>query len=270
MIKAVIHGPNGKMGRAMIASAAADKRFKLVGGLAPADRAYLGQDLGLLAGLGQSLGAEAAADFDRLPDCDLVLDCTNAQAAVELAALCAERGLALVTGTTGFGPEQRKQLERAGERIPLLMAANTSRVVYLLMELIGLAARQRPDADVDIIEMHGRTKPDAPSGTALELGRVLAAELGLDFNSAVDYGRPPGTARGEGRLEISSVRSGGIPSSHTVIFGFGGERLELTHHVYDYSPFAEGMIEAGAWLMGRGPGFYGLEDAFPASGKDDR
>lgn len=264
MVRLLVIGPNGKMGRALVRSAAENPTVRLVGGVGPKGRDYIGTDLGLLVGLGRSIGAQVCDDIGAIiADCDVVLECTKPEVSMEVLEACVEHGKPFVTGTTGFTREQVLQTRQAGQVIPVLRASNASPIVHLLYDLIQtVTKRVGMEADIDIIEMHSKTKRDAPSGTALEIGEVVARELGLDLDEAAQYGREGMGARSPDTIQFSSVRSGGVTSTHRVIFGFQNERLELTHHAYSADAFADGLIEAAIFVSDRKAGHYGLEDVF--------
>jgi len=260
MVKVLIIGPNGKMGRAMVHSAHKNPNTLIVGGVGPKDREYIGMDLGALVGLGQNIGSKVVHDIgDIIEKCDVVLDCTRTEVSMQVLQVCMEYKRAFVTGTTGFSKAERKELKKAGKNIPVLHASNTSTIAHLLFYLVKIVAKEvGMKADIDIIEMHGNTKIDAPSGTANEIGEIISRELGLNLEKITEYGRKGKGMRSPHTIHFSSIRSGEIPSSHQVIFGFENERLELTHHAYNMNPFAEGMIESAIFINDKGPGCYDL------------
>jgi 4-hydroxy-tetrahydrodipicolinate reductase len=264
MVQVLIMGPNGKMGRAMVKSAERNPDVRVVGGVGPKGRDYTGMDLGPLVGLGRSIGARVYDDIRAIIDeCDVVLDCTTPEASMQTLKACLERKKAFVVGTTGFSDEQRRELREAGQVIPVLPASNTSPIVHLLYHLIQIVTQKvGMSADIDIVEMHKNTKVDAPSGTAKEIGHIIAGELGSDLDEIAEYGRVGNSARSPHTVQFSSIRSGGIPSSHQVIFGFQNERLELTHHAYNMDAFADGMIAAALFISDKDSGCYDLEEAF--------
>ena len=262
MVSLVVLGPNGAMGRALVKGAVANPELNLVGGVGPRGRDYIGIDLGLLVGLGRQIGAPVVDNLEALiDDCDVVLECTTPEASSSALAVCVERGKAFVTGTTGFTADQVNALQRAGESIPVMHASNGSPVVHLLYDLIRIASRELgKDADIDIVEIHGRNKPDAPSGTAQEMAQIIAEELGYDLEGAAEYGRRGMGKRGSASIQFSSLRSGGTPSSHQVIFGLEHERLELTHRALDTAAFAGGLIEAVLFVSNQARGYFTLDD----------
>ena len=268
MLKLVIIGPNGKMGRAMVKAAHNHADVRLVGAVGPRGRSYIGSDVGILVGLKSALGILVVDAIEAVvTNCDVVMECTRPEVCMQVLATCVAHRKAFVTGTTGFSDSQRQCLQDAGRSIAVLPAANTSRVVHLLFELIKTAVQTvGRTADIDIIDLHASTKSDAPSGTAREIGAIMAAELGASPMDVCVQNR--NGVRPPGQIQFSSIRSGGIPSSHQIIFGFENERLELVHHVYNMDAFAEGMLAAALFIAGRPRGCYRLEQVFAASADD--
>ncbi len=264
MVNLLIVGPNGNTGRALVRCAARRADVNLVGGVGPEGRDYIGSDLGLLVGLGRRVGAHVVDDIqDIIDESNVVLECTRPEVSMEVLEACLEHGKAFATGTTGFSPEQVKRMRRAGDAIPVLHASNGSPIVHLLYDLVRLVSRRvGEEADIDIVEMHGSGKLDAPSGTAQEIGEIIAEAVGLDLDQVAEYGREGMGRRGSDSIQYSSIRSGGIPSTHQVIFGFPNERLELVHHAYNMDAFADGLIKGALFVAGQERGYYGLEDAF--------
>ena len=264
MIRVVIIGPNGKMGRAMVKAAHKHADVRLAGTVGPRGRPYIGSDVGLLVGLGSALGTPVVDDIEAVVNaCDVVMECTRPAVSMQMLEACLVHRKAFVTGTTGFSDTQRQSLRDAGGRIAVLPASNTSRVVHLLFQLIKTATRAMGrTADIDVVDLHASTKPDAPSGTAREIGAMVAAELGNGSTPMDAYGQDRKGARPPGRIQFSSIRSGGIPSSHQIIFGFENERLELVHHVYNMDAFADGMLAAALFIAGRPRGCYRIEEVF--------
>lgn len=263
MVKLLIVGPNGNMGRALVRAAARTPGIELVGGVGPKDRYYIGTDLGLLVGLGKHVGARVFDDIEHVIDeSDVVLECTRPKASIEVLDACLDHQRAFATGTTGFSEEQAIRIRRAGDTIPVLHAANGSPIVHLLYKLVRLVSQEvGQEADIDIVEMHGNTKLDAPSGTAMEIAEIIADTLGYDLDRVAGYGRRGIGQRESDSIQYNSIRSGGTPSTHRVIFGFQNERLELTHYTYNTGAFADGLIKGARFIGGKDRGFYTLRDA---------
>lgn len=247
-MKLLITAPGGKMGRLLVREA--QKRpedFTLVGAVGNPRGDSIGKDISAAAG-GPPVGALIYAGLEEiLPACDGVIDFSTVDRSMEVAAACVAHGKPLLVGTTGFSPEQEAILAQAGETIPLSVSHNTSKAVNLLYQLLDLTARALgPAADIDIVDMHDNQKLDSPSGTAKVMGRTISQAL---------------TQTGAGKeVTYHSIRSGNLPSTHTVIFGLEGERIELTHHAYDYTTFAKGALDGILFLKDQAPGCYSSEE----------
>ncbi|HJU08982.1 MAG TPA: 4-hydroxy-tetrahydrodipicolinate reductase, partial [Rhodanobacteraceae bacterium] len=174
---------------------------------------------------------------------------------------CRANGVALVAGTTGLDAGQRAAMQSAARDIPILYAANFSLGIAVLTKLLREAARALPDWDLEIIEAHHSRKVDAPSGTALALGRAAAAARGQDFETVASFARHGHTgARPENAIGFSSIRAGEIVGEHTALLATKDERIELTHRACDNAIFARGALQAAAWLVGKPPGMYSIQD----------
>jgi 4-hydroxy-tetrahydrodipicolinate reductase len=264
MVRLLIVGPNGNMGRALVRAAARTPGLELVGGVGPKGRDYIGIDLGLLVGLGKHLGARVFDDIEHVIDeSDVVLECTRPAVSIGVLEACLDHQTAFATGTTGFSEEQATRIRYAGDTIPVLHAANGSPIVHLLYKLVRLVSREvGEEADIDIVEMHGNAKLDAPSGTAKEIAEIIADTLGSDLDHVAEYGRRGMGQRESDSIQYNPIRSGGTPSTHRVIFGFQNERLELTHYTYNTDAFADGLIKGALFIGDKDRGFYTLRDVF--------
>ena len=247
MVKIVIMAPRGHMDGLIVASAARRKEIQIVGGVGTPGRDYIGQDIGLVAGIGIEVGAKVYGDLEEIIDaCDLVIDFSTVDLSMKTLECCLAHKKAYICGTTGFSEEQTKKLLAAGEVIPMMKAANTSFVVNVMRKILGeVAEKLGSKCHIDVIDMHSWNKPDAPSGTAKELGEEMARMS------------PDKTYED---ITFHSLRSGNIPSTHKVVFGCMGERLEITHDAFDWSCFAEGACDAASFMAGKGPGLYTMED----------
>jgi 4-hydroxy-tetrahydrodipicolinate reductase len=255
-------GCGGRMGRMLIADIVATEGCGLSGGAAKPGSASIGQDLGELAGTGR-IGLAAADDARQLlRDSDVAIDFTTPEATVTHAALAAELGRPIVIGTTGLSGEQEAAIRRAAERVPVVWAANTSLGINLLFGLVEqVAARLGPEWDIEILEMHHRGKVDAPSGTALALGRVAAAARCVAFDAVAQRGRDGITGpRPAGAIGFAALRGGDNIGEHHVVFAGMGERLELVHRATNRAIYAKGAVRAARWLVGRPPGLYGMKE----------
>jgi 4-hydroxy-tetrahydrodipicolinate reductase len=255
-------GCGGRMGRMLIADIVASEGCELAGGAARPGSAPLGRDLGELAGIGRLGIAATEGARQVLRDSDVAIDFTTPEATAAHAALAAELGRPIVIGTTGLSGEQEKAVRRAAERVPIVWAANTSLGINLLFGLVEqVAARLGPEWDIEIVEMHHKGKVDAPSGTALALGRVAASARGVAFEDAAQRGRDGITGpRKPGAIGLAALRGGDNIGEHHVFFAGLGETLQLTHRATNRAIYAKGAVRAARWLVGRPPGLYGMKE----------
>lgn len=247
MIKTVITAPKGSLGSLVVQEACKRDDIRIVGGVGAPGRDYIGEDIGVVAGADGPAGAVVYDDIEKIIDqCDLVLDFSTVELSMEVLASCRAHGKSLICGTTGFTDEQAEKFIEAGAEIPVMKAANTSYVVNVMREVLGeTAARLGSKCKIEIIEMHSETKKDAPSGTAIELAEEMAA-------------RSPDKDMDD--IEIHSVRAGNTPSTHRVIFGCMGERMEISHDAYDWRCYASGACDAAVYMEGKKKGVYTMED----------
>lgn len=261
-MKLIVVGPRGKMGRLITKIAAERDDLELVAGVAPKGRDYIGKDLGNAAVVGYELGVKVVDDLETVIDtCDVIIDFSTKEMAMEVVRLAVLHKKALVCGTTGFTETEFAVFEQAAETIPMLYAANTSKLVNVMNKLLEIAAKVvGNETDIEILEMHDQWKKDAPSGTSKEMGEILADALGKELKEIAVYGREGESPREKGTIGYHSLRAGNIPSSHTVFFGGMGERLEITHHSYNWECFARGACDCAAYLEGKEPGFYTIKD----------
>jgi len=261
-IRMGVIGCGGRMGRMLIAEIAAEEGCALSGGTANPGSVPIGGDLGELAGLGRIGLAVGAAPGELIGASDVVIDFSVAAATAAHAALAAELGTPLVIGTTGLSAAETAAVRAAAERIPIVWAANTSLGVNLLLGLVEqVAARLGPDWDIEIMEMHHRGKADAPSGTALALGRAAAAGRGVALDDVAQRGRDGITgARKSGDIGFAALRGGDAVGDHHVVFAGAGERLELSHRATNRAIYAKGAVRAARWVIGQPPGLYGMKE----------
>ena len=256
-------GASGRMGRSIVPLIAqgADG-LRLSGALAAPGDKEIGQDAGVIAGVAP-LAVAVTDKLDRaLTDADVAIDFTLPAASLVNARLCSERKCPMVIGTTGHDAPQRAEIEQIARVIPIVMAPNMSVGVNVLFKLAELAARALDAGfDAEIYEAHHRNKVDAPSGTALGLGRAVAQGRGVELDEVADYARHGSTGiRKRGNIGFSVVRGGDIVGDHRLIFAGVGEQIELAHHAQDRSGFARGAIVAARWVVGRPPGLYSMLD----------
>ncbi len=255
-------GASGRMGRTIVPLLLASDDLRLSGALAAPGDPAVGQDAGVIAGAAPAGVAVTVDAAVALRDARVAIDFTLPAVSVADARACAERGCALVIGTTGHDAMQRAELEAAARTIPIVLAPNMSLGVVLLFRLAELAARALDaDYDIEIFEAHHRHKVDAPSGTALGLGRAAAQGRGTTLEAAGVYARHGQTGpRERGKIGFSVLRGGDIVGDHRLIFAGPGEQIELAHHAQDRSGFARGALAAARWVAGRPPGLYSMTD----------
>ena len=231
------------------------------------DHPAVGRDAGIVAGAGE-LGVAVAASLDDVIDRgDVIIDFTFHEATVVHAEKAAEKGRAMVIGTTGLTPEEHGRIEELAGRFPCVLAPNMSVGINLLYKLIETTARVLgDDYDIEIVEAHHRMKKDAPSGTALQLARVAASALERDFDKVAVFERHGMIGeRSRAEIGIQTVRAGDIVGEHTVLFGGIGERIEITHRASSRDTFAKGAVRAAIWIASRPPGLYNMQDVLGLS-----
>lgn len=263
MVKIAIAGAAGRMGRTLVeAVTQSDTELSLAVATVLADDAALGVDIGLLA-VGSAIGVATIADLESaIDDFDVLIDFTSPEATLAHLAICQEHNKAIVIGTTGMSETQQQAITDAAAFIPVVFAPNMSVGVNLCFKLLEQAAKVLGDeVDIEISEAHHRYKKDAPSGTALKMGAVIADTLGRKLDDCAIYGRQ-GVSEERDRKTIgfATIRAGDIVGEHTVIFAGLGERIEITHKASSRMTFASGAVRAAAWLAGRDMGLYSMQD----------
>ncbi|WP_286785335.1 MULTISPECIES: 4-hydroxy-tetrahydrodipicolinate reductase [Pseudomonas] len=263
MRRIAVMGAAGRMGKILIE--AVQQTAGAAGLTAAVDRpdsTLVGADAGELAGIGR-IGVPLSGDLSRVVDeFDVLIDFTHPSVTLKNLEVCRRAGKAMVIGTTGLSQEEKQQLVAAAKDVPLVFAANFSVGVNLCLKLLDTAARVLGDeVDIEIVEAHHRHKVDAPSGTALRMGEVVAEALGRDLREVAVYGREGQTgARDRQTIGFATVRAGDIVGDHTVLFAADGERVEITHKASSRMTFAKGAVRAALWLEGREAGLYDMQD----------
>lgn len=257
-----VAGAAGRMGRALIEVCRNTAGVALTAALEQAQSPLLGRDAGELCGLGPigvTLGADISGATGRF---DVLIDFTQPQATLQNLAACRGAGRRIVIGTTGLAPEQQQLVAEAARDIAVVFTPNMSIGMNLCFKLAELAARTLgPQAEIEISEAHHSRKKDAPSGTALRLGEVVAGALGKKLDEVAVYELAgKGGSRVPGSIGFHSIRAGDIVGDHTVLFAAEGERVEITHRVESRRNFAAGAVRAAQWLMGRDRGLYDMQD----------
>jgi 4-hydroxy-tetrahydrodipicolinate reductase len=258
----IVYGVGGRMGGAVVRAIAQTAGVQLAAAIDKSGSARLGKDAGEISGVGH-LGVEVSDKIElHLSRKTVIIDFTNPEASVNCLRAAAKKVTPTVIATTGFNARQVAEIGRLSRRTPTLLSANTSLGVNVLVSLLGKAAKMLgDDYDVEIIEAHHRFKKDAPSGTALTLGRSVANVLNRDLDKIGINGRKGIVGeRSKKEIALLSVRAGDIVGEHTVIFGGIGERLEFIHRAHSRETFARGAIRAAQWLVKQKPGLYGMQD----------
>ena len=258
-----VTGAAGRMGRTLIeAIVLSTADLELTAALEQPGSSLVGADAGELAGQGKNGVAVAGSLVEVIDSIDVLIDFTVPAATLANTAVCAAHGKGMVIGTTGFTPEQQAELEASAGTIAICKASNFSTGVNLCFKLLDMAARVLGDeADIEVYEAHHRHKIDAPSGTALSMGQVVADALDRDLDEVAVYGRQGQTgARARETIGFATVRAGDIVGDHTVTFAAEGERVEITHKASSRMSFARGAVRAAAWLANREAGLYDMQD----------
>jgi 4-hydroxy-tetrahydrodipicolinate reductase len=250
------------MGRAILEASQDDRDVAVTAAIEHAAAPDLGRDAGEVAGVGR-LGLNIVGDVAGVMDrFDVLIDFTQAAAVLANLKLCRAAGKKMVIGTTGLDRRQRTTVRSAGRDIAIVLAPNMSVGVNLCFKLAELAARVIGDeADIEIVEAHHNQKKDAPSGTAIRMGEIIAASLGRDLDRHAVYGRAGHSgARRPKSIGFESIRAGDIVGDHTVLFAAPGERIEITHRAQSRRTFADGALRAAKWLMSKDHGLYDMQD----------
>jgi len=256
-IRVAIHGAAGRMGRRLVVLANSDPALCLAAALDAPNHPRIGDDAGVVAGIGP-LGVPLAAALESAVD--VVVDFSVPSATEAILDTCQDRGIPLVAATTGLSEPQQAKLHAAARRIPLIWAPNMSLAVNLTMKLAEITGRALADrdADVEILERHHRFKEDAPSGTALKFGQLIAGQMGQTVHCHGRQGRPG--ARPHGEIGYHAIRVGDNPGEHAIVFAMLGETIELIVRASSRDCYALGALAAAKFLTGKPPGLYSLND----------
>ncbi len=260
-IRIAVAGASGRMGRTLIETIMQTEDMVLAAALDQPGSAYLGRDAGEL--VGASCGVKVADDVEAaLALADCLIDFTRPEGTLNHLALCRRSGVHLVIGTTGFATEGKLAIQDAAREIPIVFAPNMAVGVNLVFRLIDVAARALAEGyDIEIIEAHHRHKVDAPSGTALRMGEVVAAALGRDLAACAVYDRQGHTGeRSPDAIGFATVRGGDIVGDHTVLFAGTGERIEISHKAASRTPYATGALRAARFMRSRTQGLFDMQD----------
>jgi len=263
MIRVIVQGAAGRMGRLICQAVIDDPELELIGAVEKKGSGCVGMDIGEMLGQGR-LGISLVDGLDTLATKgDVLIDFSSPHATLGAIATAVPHSLALVIGTTGFSQEDLEIIEQAAQKIPCLLSPNMSIGINLLFSLLEKVAPILGDSyDIEIVEAHHRYKVDAPSGTALKMAEILGKCLGRDLERFTSYGRK-GTigTRPKGEIALHAIRGGDIVGEHQVIFAGIGERIELVHRAHNRQTFALGALRAAKWLVKQGPGrLYDMRD----------
>ncbi len=262
MMQVAIHGAGGRMGISIASVLEEHSEANLVAAMDRPDSELIGSDMGVLAG-GAPSGVTITADLEEfLGNVEVVIDFSVASATARLLPVCAGQHIPMVIGTTGLDADTRAALERAAEHVPIVFAPNYSQGVNALYFLAARATELLgPGFDAEIVEIHHKRKVDAPSGTAVRLGEVVARAKHLDPERAVTHGRSGQVgSRPVEEVGVMALRGGDVVGEHTLYLVGEGERIELTHRATDRTIFARGAVRAAHWLVGRPAGLYDMAD----------
>jgi 4-hydroxy-tetrahydrodipicolinate reductase len=260
-MRLVVAGAGGRMGRTLVKAVADSKALTLAGALEQEGSPFIGRDAGELAGVGAN-GVAIGSDLAVLTKADALLDFTIPKASVQFAAQAAKSGMVHVIGTTGLSSADEAAIKSAAAKAIIVKSGNMSLGVNLLAALVRRVAQTLDDEfDIEILEMHHNKKLDAPSGTALLLGRAAAQGRGIDFDQRKVMAREGQTgARKPGDIGFANLRGGSVVGEHHVIFAGPAERIELAHKAEDRMIFARGALRAALWARGKKPGLYSMAD----------
>jgi 4-hydroxy-tetrahydrodipicolinate reductase len=262
MTRIAILGADGRMGHALITACQQAEHLTLGAAIERPGSSSIGADAGLLAGMG-ALGIPVTDRLDQVVDqFDVLIDFTRPEPSLAALKICVENGKRMVIGTTGFSAAEKGLISDAARTIPIMLAPNMSVGVNLSLKLLEIATRViGQETDIEIIEAHHRHKVDAPSGTALRMGEVVAAALGRDLDDCAVWAREGHTGeRQPGTIGFSVIRAGDIVGDHTVMFADEGERVEIRHHASSRMTFAKGAMRAAHWLSSQSPGLFDMQD----------
>lgn len=267
MVKVAVTGSAGRMGKTLVTAIQETDGVELSAAIERPGLSVIGVDAGEVAGIGKA-GVQIVADLSQVMDrFDLLLDFTVVEATLSNLALCQRAGKQMVIGTTGFEESQKQLLQQSSDDIAIVFAPNMSVGVNVTFKLLEIAAKIfGDDVDIEVIELHHRHKVDAPSGTALRMGEVIAKVLGRDLDKVALFGREGITGeRKAGTIGFASIRAGDAVGEHTVLFAGEGERLEISHKAHSRMNFAKGALRAALWLRDVDSGLFDMQDVLGIS-----
>ena len=262
MTRIAIVGPSGRMGQCLVKATVQEPETELTVAVARSGSTAVTRDVGELVGLG-TLGIVAGDNLSAVMDqFDTLIDFTRPETSMAYLRVCRDAGKKIVIGTTGYSDAQKREIEAIAGQVPVVFAPNMSVGVNLSLKLLEMTAETMGEyCDIEVIEAHHRHKVDAPSGTALRMGEVVASTLGRDLQDCAIYGREGNTGeRDKKTIGFSTIRAGDIVGEHTVMFADEGERIEITHKATSRMTFAKGAVRAAIWLSDKPAGLYDMQD----------
>jgi len=262
MLRVAVVGASGRMGLCLIKASVLSANTEFSVAVCRPESISIGKDAGELAGIGHAdikVVPDLAAVVDQF---DVLIDFTRPEPSMQYIEICRQAGKKIIIGTTGYSDEQKAVISAAAKDIAIVMAPNMSVGVNLSLKLLEMTAKVMGDyTDIEVIEAHHRHKVDAPSGTALRMGEVIADTLGRDLKDCAIYGREGDTGeRDRKTIGFSTIRAGDIVGEHTVMFADEGERVEITHKATSRMTFANGAVRAAVWLKDKSVGLYDMQD----------
>jgi 4-hydroxy-tetrahydrodipicolinate reductase len=262
MIKVAVIGSSGRMGRALIEAMHVDSDTQLTATVVRQGSKLVGQDLGQLFGIGVTGVLAVDNILNVINDFDLVIDFTSPQSSMELLAICQEHQKKMVIGTTGFSKEQLLQIAYGANDIAIVSAPNMSLGINLCLNLLATTTKAiGANTDIEILDLHHNKKVDSPSGTAVQMGKVIAKAAGRKLDDCAVYKRHGIIgARGDKEIGFATVRAGDIVGEHTVFFAGNGERVEISHKASSRMTFAHGAVAAVKWLADKNTGLFDMQD----------
>jgi 4-hydroxy-tetrahydrodipicolinate reductase len=267
MTRIAVVGVSGRMGLCLVKAAVVSENTAFSAAISRPESMAIGRDAGELAGIANQ-GVKVVEDLAAVVDqFDVLIDFTRPEPSMNTIEMCRQAGKKIVIGTTGYSDEQKAIINEAAKDIAIVLAPNMSVGVNLSLKLLEMTAKVMGDyTDIEVIEAHHRHKVDAPSGTALRMGEVVADALGRDLKDCAIYGREGDTGeRDRKTIGFSTIRAGDIVGEHTVMFADEGERVEITHKASSRMTFANGAVRAADWLKDKENGLYDMQDVLGLS-----
>ena len=260
-LKIAVAGASGRMGRMLVEAIGQAPDMVLVGALDVAGSPAVGSDAGAFSGQLTGVAIESVLALG-LADAQFLIDFTRPEGTLAHLAYCAEHGIKVIVGTTGFDDAGKAAIRAAAEKTALMVSPNMSVGVNVTLKLLEMAAQSLSEGyDIEIVEAHHRHKVDAPSGTALKMGEVIADALGRDLKQCAVYGREGVTGeRDPSTIGFATIRGGDIVGDHTVLFAGIGERIEISHKSSSRITYAHGALRAARFLAGKNSGLYDMQD----------